>query len=75
MNGMLHCADVRWKQCLRLATDCHSANLLLNGSGEGRVIRRVPKGSELEAWFSHDLLFKLEIPYLSLSNIHGKTKP
>lgn len=66
----------KWPIAIRLSSDCHSANVLHETAGSGRlrlrIVRPVNEGQELLAWFSHSLLPLVGIPFLTPFNIQGK---
>lgn len=67
-----------WLKRAHLAEDCHSYNveLIMSPSTSHlriRATRTILPEERLILWFSRDLIAILQIPYLTLNNIRGKS--
>ncbi|XP_034237756.1 PR domain zinc finger protein 13-like [Thrips palmi] len=77
-------ATPRWVRRLRLADDCHSANVQLQAEAAGRsspptrcrvrAVRPLSRGQSVQLWFADDLLPCLRLPFLAPHNIQGEKR-
>jgi hypothetical protein len=73
----VHTSTCNWTKDLLLSKDCHTKNLTIslsaNGKAVGRVTKNLSPGTPILAWFSDETCSLIGMPFLNLSNIKSRS--